>query len=281
MTERVRLRELSRRIWRDIVWHDCFGKAAELAFFFQLAIFPLLIFLLSLIGFLPEARQIILFWLGRLMPAEATKIVEKSIEEVLSRRSGGLLSFSLIFSLWSASTGVRTLIDALNRAYEVQEGRSFWKSQLVAIGLTLALCVLVIGGVVIITFGDQLITAVGSFLGFAGSVEILWRVFHYLIGLLMLTAGTGLIYYFGPNAKQNWRSILPGTLFAVTAFIVASYLFALYIRYAPSYSALYGSLGAFIILMLWLYLMALIIYLGGEINSEVNKLSGKPAPQKE
>jgi membrane protein len=97
----------------------------------------------------------------------------------------------------------------------------------------------------------------------------------------MLTAGTGLIYYFGPNAKQNWRSILPGTLFAVTAFIVASYVFALYIRYAPSYSAIYGSLGAFIILMLWLYLMALIIYLGSEINSEVNKLSGKPAPQKE
>jgi membrane protein len=281
MTERIPLRELSRRIWHDIVWHDCFGKAAELAFFFQLAIFPLLIFLLSLIGFMRDAQQIILFWLGRLMPAEATKIVEKSIEEVLSRRSGGLLSFSLIFSLWSASTGVRTLIDALNRAYEVQEGRSFWKSQLIAIGLTLALCVLVIGGVAIITFGDQLITAVGSFLGFAGSVELLWRVFHYLIGLLMLMAGTGLIYYFGPNAKQDWQSILPGTLFSVTAFIIASYLFALYIRYAPSYSALYGSLGAFIILMLWLYLMALIIYLGGEINSEVNKLSGKPAPQKE
>jgi membrane protein len=265
----------------DIVWHDCFGKAAELAFFFQLAIFPLLIFLLSLIGFISEAQQIILFWLGRLMPAEATKIVEKSLEEVLGRRSGGLLSFSLIFALWSASTGVRTLIDALNRAYAVQEGRSFWKSQLVATGLTLALCVLVIGGVVIITFGDQLITAVGSFLGFADRVETLWRAFHYMIGLLMLMAGTGLIYYFGPNVKQYWRSILPGTLFSVTTFIVASYVFALYIRHAPSYSAVYGSLGAFIVLMLWLYLMALIIYLGGEINSEVSRLSGIRAAPKE
>jgi len=278
---RIELKKLLQRIRQDVVWHDCFGKAAELAFFFQLAIFPLLIFLLSLISFIPEAQQIILFWLGRLMPAQATEIVEEWVRDVISRRSGGILSFSLVFSLWSASTGVRTLISALNRAYEVQEGRPFWKSQLLALGLTLALCVLVIGGVLIITFGDQLITAMGAFLGFAGSVETLWRVFHYMIGLLMLIVGTGLIYYLGPNVKQDWRSIVPGSLFAVTAFIVVSYLFSLYIRYAPSYSAVYGSLGAFIILMLWLYLMALIIYLGGEINSEVNKLSGKRAAQKE
>jgi membrane protein len=278
---RIQVKELFRRIRRDIVWHDCFGKAAELAFFFQLAIFPLLIFLLSLIGFMPEAQEIILFWLGRLMPAQATEILEEWVEEVISQRSRGILSFSLIFSLWSASTGVRTLISALNRAYEVEEGRPLWKSQLLALGLTLALCILVIGGVLIITFGEQLITAIGSFLGFAGNVETLWRIFHYMIGLLMLIAGTGLIYYFAPNVKQDWRSIMPGTLFAVTAFILVSYLFSLYIRYAPSYSSVYGSLGAFIILMLWLYLMALIIYLGGEINSEVKKLSGKPPAQKE
>ena len=281
LSRRVRLKELFRRVRRDIVWHDSFGKAAELAFFFQLAIFPLLIFLLSLISFIPEAQQIILFWLGRLMPAEATEIVEEWVRDVISRRSRGILSFSLIFSLWSASTGVRTLISALNRAYEVEEGRPFWKSQLLALGLTLALCVLVIGGVLIITFGDQLITAMGAFLGFAGSVETLWRAFHYMIGLLMLIVGTGLIYYLGPNVKQDWRSIMPGSLFAVIAFIVVSYLFSVYIRYAPSYSAVYGSLGAFIILMLWLYLMALILYVGGEINSEVRKLSGKPSPQRE
>jgi membrane protein len=224
---RIQVKELFRRIRRDIVWHDCFGKAAELAFFFQLAIFPLLIFLLSLIGFMPEAQEIILFWLGRLMPAQATEILEEWVEEVISQRSRRILSFSLIFSLWSASTGVRTLISALNRAYEVEEGRPLWKSQLLALGLTLALCILVIGGVLIITFGEQLITAIGSFLGFAGNVETLWRIFHYMIGLLMLIAGTGLIYYFAPNVKQDWRSIMPGTLFAVTAFILVSYLFSL------------------------------------------------------
>jgi membrane protein len=145
---------------------------------------------------------------------------------------------SLIFSLASASTGVRTLIAALNRAYEVQEGRPFWKSQLLALGLTLALCVLVVGGVLIITFGEALITAIGSFIGFAGSVE---RIFQYIIGLLMLFVGTELIYYFGPNVKQDGRSVIPGTLFAVAAFIVVSYLFSLYVRYAPSYSGCTGA----------------------------------------
>ena len=273
--------ELLRRLRRDIVWHDCFGKAAELAFFFQLAIFPLLIFLLSLIGFMPDAQKIILFWLGRLMPAEATKILEKWVQEVLSQGSRGILSFSLIFSLWSASTGVRTLISALNRAHEVEEGRPFWKSQLLALALTLTLCVLVIGGVVLITFGDQLIAGIKSLGGLETSVRTLWRGFHYVIGLLMLLVGMGFVYYFGPNVKQDWRSMLPGTIFAVTALIGVSFLFSLYLRYAPSYDAVYGSLGAFVILMLWLYLVALMIYLGAEINSEIGKLAGKPAAQKE
>jgi membrane protein len=215
------------------------------------------------------------------MPAEATGAIEKWLQEVLSRSSGGILSFSLLFSLWSASNGVRALIAALNRAYEVNEGRPFWKSQLLALGLTIALCVLVIGGVVLITFGDQLVTGIISLVGVETSVHAFWRVFHYVIGLLMLVLGMGLIYYFGPNVRQSWGAVVPGTIFAVAAIIGVSYLFSLYLLYAPSYHAVYGSLGAFVILMLWLYLVALMIYVGGEINSEVRKLAGKPAPQKE
>jgi membrane protein len=271
-------KELLRRLRRDIALHDCLGKAAELAFFFQLAIFPFLIFLLSVIGFVPEAQQIILFWLGRLMPAEATTILEKWVAEFLSRKTGGILSFSLLFALWSASNGVRTLTLALNRAYEVNEGRPFWKSQLLALTLILALSVLITGGVALITFGDQLV------IGIAGSETgkyVLWRVFHHVTGLIMLAIGIGSIYHFGPNIEQDWRSVIPGTLFAVVALIAVSYLFSVYLRYAPSYHAVYGSLGAFVVLMIWLYLMGLVLYLGGEINSEIRKLAGKPAAQKQ
>ena len=275
--------EFFRRLRRNIVWHDCFGKAAELAFFFQLAIFPLLIFLLSTISFYPRAQQTILFWLGRLMPAEATSVVEKWVANFLSRQSGGILSFSLLFSLWSASNGIRTLIRALNRAYDVEEGRPFWRSQLLALALILALSVLVIGGVILITFGDELLAGIVSVAGQWGvqaGAGVLWRGFHHVIGLLMLFLGLALIYRFAPNVEHDWRSVVPGTLFAVAAIIGASSLFSLYLRYAPTYYAVYGSLGAMIILMLWLYLVGFNVYLGGEINSEIRKLLGKPAPQK-
>jgi len=280
MTPRISYGEFFRRVRQDVVWHDCFAKSAALAFYFQLAIFPLLIFLLTLLGFMSGAQRIVLFWLGRLMPADAMGIIKDWLQETLARRSRGILSFSLIFSLWSASTGVSTLIATLNRAYEVNEGRPFWQSQALALGLTLALCILVIGGVVLITFGDQLIAGIGSVLGIVASVNTAWRIFHYATGLLMLTLGIALIYYFAPNVDQHWLSTLPGTGFAVTAFILVSYLFSIYVRYAPSYYAVYGSLGAIVILNLWLYLMALIMYLGGEINSEIQKLSGRPAKQK-
>jgi membrane protein len=219
------------------VWHDCFARTAALAFYFQLSIFPLLIFVLSLIRFMPDARQLVLFWLGRLMPAEATHIVEKWLQEVLAQRSGGILSFRLLFALWSASTGVGTLMAALNRAYEVDEGRPFWRSKLLALGLTVALCILVLGGVVLIAFADQLIAAIGSFLGTTALVNTAWRALQYVTGLFMLALGMALIYYLGPNVRQPWPAIVPGTIFAVAAFILVSYAFSFYVRHAPSYDA--------------------------------------------
>jgi membrane protein len=273
--------KLLRRVPRNVVWHDCFGKAAELGFYFQLALFPLLIFLLSLTSFMRGAEDIVISWLGTLMPSDSTQRIEKWVHNILSTRSGGLLSFGLIFSLWSASQGVRALLVALNRAYEVEEGRPFWKSQLLALGITLALCLLVIGGVVFIAFGNPLLKTWGDLLGLEEDALPVWSVLHYSTGLAMLILGMACVYYFGPNVKQDLRQIAPGTLFAITAFIIVSYLFSLYLRYAPSYYAVYGSLGAVIILMLWLYLMAFIMYLGAEINAEVQKLAGKPVGQKQ
>jgi membrane protein len=281
MINRHTVNELIHRIWRNVVWHDCFGKAAELGFYFLLALFPLLIFLLSLISFMRGAEEIIISWLGTLMPQDSMGMINKWIKNFLSRRSGGLLSFSLIFSLWSASQGVRALLVALNRAYEVEEGRPFWKSELLALAITLALCLLVIGGVVLITFGDPLLRSFGNLLGLEIGAGSLWSVLNYSTGMAMLILGMGFVYFFAPNVQQDLRQIAPGTLFAVTAFIIVSYLFSLYLRYAPSYQAVYGSLGAVIILMLWLYLMAFIMYLGGEINAEVQKLAGKPVERKQ
>jgi membrane protein len=271
----VTLKELALKTWRAVYQHDCLGKAAELAFYFLLALFPLLIVLLNLISFMPGVQEIILFWLSRLMPRDATHIVEIWVQNVFANRSGGLVSFGLIFSLWAASTGVGALISALNSAYEVEEGRPFWKAQLVALGVIVALCLLVIGGAVLITFGDPLVSGLANLVGYQRTIGTIWLVIRYLMGLVMLLVGMAVIYLFAPNVRQRWTCILPGTLFAVVTFVIASYLFSLYIRYAPSYNAIYGSLGAVIVLMLWFYLMGLIMYVGGEINSQIGSAAGK------
>lgn len=269
------LKELALRTWRAIYQHNCLGRAAELAFYFLLALFPLLIVLLNLISFMPGVQETILFWLSRLMPADATRIVETWVENVFAHRSGGLLSFGLIFSLWAASNGMGALIAALNSAYEVEEGRPFWKAQLVALGLMIALCLLVIGGAVLVTFGDPLAGGLANLVGYHKTIGAISLVIQYLTGLAMLMIGMAVVYLYAPNVRQRWTWIAPGALFAVATLVVASFLFSLYIRYAPSYDAVYGSLGAVIVLMLWLYLLGLIMYIGGEINSQIASAAGK------
>ncbi|MGH7848273.1 MAG: YihY/virulence factor BrkB family protein [Candidatus Binatia bacterium] len=275
------LAELARRIWQEIYTHNFLGRAAELAYFFLLALFPMLIFLMSLISFMPGVQQTLLFWLANLMPPDTRNIVDGWVKSVFNNRSGGLLSFGLIFSLWAASNGARALMAALNDAYEVREWRPFWKSQVVAFGLTITLCSLVIGGALFITFGEQVAAWIANWLGLGDKFGIIWLGVRYTMGLVMLTFGIGLIYYVAPNVKQRWKWITPGTIFAVPTFVIASYLFSLYLRFAPDYHATYGSLGAVIILMLWLYLLGLILCVGGEINAEIHSAAGQQVVEKE
>jgi membrane protein len=273
--------ELARRTWKNIRHENAVGRAAELAYYFTLALFPMLIFLLSLISFITGADEIILGWLATVMPPEAMGVVETWVGSVFRNRSGRLLSLGLIFSLWVASNGTGALMDALNRAYEVEEGRPFWKAQLVALGLTIALSLLVIGGAFIITFSEKPAGWIAQLLKLGDIFGLLWLTFSYVIGLTMLALGMGIIYYVAPNVQQRWRSIVPGCVFAVLAFLIVSFAFTLYLRFAPSYDITYGSLGAFIVLMVWLYLTGLIMCVGGEINAEIQSAAGEKIVEKE
>jgi membrane protein len=275
------IKELARQTWRDIRQEDAVGRAAELAFYFTLALFPMLIFLLSLISFIEGADEIILGWFATVMPPEAMSVVETWVGSVFRNRSGGLLSFGLIFSLWVASNGVGALMDALNRAYEVEEGRPFWKAQLVALGLTFTLCLLVMGGVFIITFSEKPAGWIAGILKLGDFFGVLWMAFSYLVGFAMLVLGMGIIYYVAPNVQQRWQWIVPGLIFAVIAFLIVSFGFTLYLRFAPSYNITYGSLGAFIVLMVWFYLTGLIMCIGGEINAEIQYAAGQEVIEKE
>jgi membrane protein len=281
MLRNLTVGQLVRTIWQNIYQDNSLGRAAELAFYFTFALFPMLIFLLSVISFIPGAQEILLDWFSTLIPREAMSMVRAWVESVFGNRSGGLLSFSLFFSLWAASNGVGALMHALNDAYKVKEGRPYWKAQLVAIGLTIALCLLVMGGSFLITFGEKPAEWIADFLRLGSKFALLWLSFSYIVGFAMLLIGMVVVYYVAPNVKQKWSWIFPGAFFSVVALVGVSLLFSLYLRYAPSYSLTYGSLGTFIVLMMWLYLLGLILCVGGEINAEIQDVSGRRVVVKE
>jgi membrane protein len=274
-------KELAARTWRETNEDNILGRAAELAYYFLLALFPMLIFLTSLVGFLPGLREAIFTGLAKFVPGEAMRLVSETISDVTRRRSGGLISFGILGALWAASGGVTAVMGTLNTAYDVREERSFWKVRLIAIGLTVLLALLVVGGTALIMFGDRFAAWLAAQLGRGTTFTIVWGIVHYLMGLALSCLGLELIYYFGPNVEQDWKWITPGAVFAVISLVFASLLFSLYLRFAPDYSATYGSLGAVVVLMLWLYLMGAVILIGGEINAEIAHAADKPLVQKE
>ena len=266
-------KELAVRVWREAGEENAFGRAAELAYYFLLALFPMLIVVLSLFSFLPGLQEELLAWLVRVMPEQAAGLVVDWVEDVVESRSGGLLSLGLLGSLWAASTGVGAVIDALNTAYKVKEGRPFWRTRLLAVGLTIALTVFSVGGQILIMFGDWVALGLSRWLGFDQGFIAIWRYVDNLVGLLLLLIGVDLIYHFAPNVRRRWRVITPGAVFAVLASVIISLLFSLYLRIVPSYNATYGSIGAVIVLMLWLYLLGLALFIGGEINGEIEGMA--------
>jgi membrane protein len=275
------IKEMAKRVWKEMNEDKVWGSAAELAYYFLFALFPMLIFLTNLVGLLPGLQVDILTTLAKVLPPEAMTLVTNTLRDVTANASGGLLSFGIIGTLWSASSGVVSLMDSLNTVYDVGEGRSFWKQRLISVGLTVGLALFIIFGTVLIMFGDRFSVWLGRRLGHGNTLKVVWSVVDYVLGLGMLLVGVESVYFFGPNVKQKWSWTSPGAIFAVATIIIGSLLFSWYLRYAPSYSATYGSLGAVIVLMLWLYIFGLVILFGGEINAEIEHAANRKPVEKE
>ena len=187
------------------------------------------------------------------------------------------MSLGLIASLWSASSGVASLMDALNKAYDFAETRPFWRRRLKAIALTLSMTLLVAGGSLLIMVGHRVGAWLERAFDMAASLVFISTILGYLTGFALSFIGIEALYYFGPDIKREHKRVKPGALFASTGIVIGSLLFSFYVRVGPSASATYGSLGAVVTLMLWLYLVGLMLLIGGEINSELGKevLSGE------
>ncbi|MBU1357690.1 MAG: YihY/virulence factor BrkB family protein [Gammaproteobacteria bacterium] len=258
----------ARRLLRKIQRDDIFNGAAALGFYLTLAIFPAVILTMAVIPYLPieHVDQAIMDLLRQALPREASSMLTGVVRDVTTQRSGGLLSFGIAASLWATSTGMYAIMQQLNTTYDVEEGRGFFKGRLVAIGLSLLFIVLVIGAFSLIVLGGVLQDWVRSQLGANDAVFAFFALVRWLIIAVGLLLAFAIIYYLGPNVEQRFAFVSPGSVVGVLLLVAASLGFAWYVQSFGNYSATYGSIGAVIVLMLWLYISGLAILVGSEIN---------------
>jgi membrane protein len=273
-------KELGKRVWHEIQADDIFGRAAQLSYYFLLALFPLLLFLTSLLGYFAEAgtelRENLLGYLGTVMPASASDLVRTTVDEISRAKGGGKLSFGILATLWAASNGMGAISESLNVAYNVKETRPWWKARLASIGLTIALAVLIISALTLVLYGGEIADKIAASFAFGSAFTITWKILQWPLVLFFVLLSFSLIYYFAPDLRdQDWKWITPGSVIGVTLWLLVSFGFRAYLHFFNSYSATYGSLGAVIILMLWFYLTGAAILIGGEINSEIENAAAE------
>ncbi len=274
------LTALGKRVWSEIQKDEVFGRAAQLAYYFLLALFPLLLFLTSVIGVVMGAqtglRESLFNYLGKVLPSSASQLVSTTVLEVSAASGGGKIAFGILAALWAASNGMGAITESLNIAYDVKESRPWWKTRLTAVGLTIALSVLIISALTLVLYGGHIAEYVAANYGFGSVFTTGWKILQWPIVLAFVLLSFALIYYFAPDVRdQSWVWITPGAVLGVTLWLLVSFSFRVYLHFFDSYSKTYGALGAVIVLMLWLYLTGAAILIGGEVNSEIEHAAAK------
>lgn len=276
---------LAKRVWSDIGKDNIWGRAAQLAYYFLLALFPLLLFLTSVIGVIMGSgtglRHSLFNYLSKVLPGSASQLVSTTMFEVSNASGGGKISFGILAALWAASNGMGAISESLNVAYHVEESRPWWKQRLTAVGLTIVLAILIISALILVLYGGKIADWLAASYGFGTVFTLGWKVLQWPIVLISLLLGFELIYYWAPDlADQDWKWVTPGSIVAIMLWLLVSLGFRVYLHYFDSYSKTYGSMGAVIVLMLWFYLTGASILIGGEINSDIEALAArKGAPE--
>ena len=270
MPSRRWLVDFSKQLWREILNDRVFTGAAALAYFLLLAIFPGAIFVLSLLPYLPipHVEQAIMDLLHQILPAQSATLFSGTVRHLVSEKKGGLLTFGFVFMLWSASTGMYAIMQQLNVAHDAKERRPFWKVQAIAFVLMLLFVLLIIGSLSLVIFGGVVQSWLASMIGWSRPLLIFFATVRWIIIGISLLLGLALIYRFGPDVREKFHFVSHGNVSAATLIALVSIGFQFYISmFGGSYRATYGSLGAVIVLMLWLYLSGIAILVGCEIDT--------------
>jgi len=268
-------KQFARKLWNEIQEDAVFTWASSLAYSWIFALFPFMLFLLTLAPYLPGGtKQSVLEQLEpaihRTVSGEVAQELVSNLREVMENTKGGLLSFGLLLALWGASGGMSMTMSAIDKAYEVQSERSFIKHRLVAMGITICVVLMVLVVLVLLPIGGAIVQYFENrgLLGSAATFAV--NLVRYAVAFLLLLASVSLIYYWGPNIKQKWQTVTPGALFTVVVWVAGGFAFGFYVSNFGNFNKTYGTLGAAIVLLLFFYVSAVVLLIGAEVNSVVD-----------
>ena len=267
--------ELLKRTAKETSDDDCLGLAAQLAYYFFLALFPAILFLIALASFFPLTNftDDLVRTLRPIAPADVLTFLEDQLRRISDTDSGGILTLGILGAIWSSSAAVIAIIDSLNRAYDIEEGRPWWKVRVTAMALTVSLSVFIALAFALIVAGPEVADAVARTFGIGNLVVWGWKILQWPVAFVLVMVGIGLIYYFAPDAEQSWVWITPGSFVAATLWLLGSLAFRLYTANVSNYVATYGAIGGVIVLLLWFWMSGLVIVIGAEINAEIEHAS--------
>jgi membrane protein len=263
------------RTYTDVERNHTMQMAAALSYYFVLSLFPALIFLSAIVAYLPvpDLFNQALGLMARFLPADSMVLVRRVLADVISPNKGTFLSFGILGTLWAASGGFAAMIEALNIAYDVRDDRPFWKTRPLAVGLAFMTSALLLVALSVMIVGPRFGEWLAARVRMSHLFILLWPYIHWTTAVVFTILAVEALYFLAPNVKQRFPATLPGAVLAVGCWIGLSYLLGVYFRHFANFNKTYGTLGAAIALMVWLYWTGFSMLVGAELNAELAKTS--------
>ena len=276
--------EIVKRTGKEALADDIFDLAAQQAYYFFFALFPALLFVLSVASFFPLASLTdnVVGMLGRVAPRDVVQIINTQLRQLGDRNSGGLLTFAFLVTIWSSSGAMVSIITTLNACYDVTESRPWWKTRAAAVGLTVGLALFILASMFLVLAGPAVAEHLSNKFYLGDAFKWTWWILQWPVVFVLVATAIGLIYYFAPDVEQDWVWLTPGSVLATVLWIIVSLGLKLYYQLVPNANASYGAIGGVMVLMLWFYVSGLAMLIGAELNSEIEHASpfGKDAGER-